>query len=161
MSSRAITLALVATTAGAAFAIPSAQASDAGLKKTVIRHEKRVTPLAKAFAKADKALDSATADPTAASAATVALRTGLRSYKTAIVPIKTESASSAAGKKQMLTAIREFDLGLVQYLKLLEKVAAGADKDSLKSTFVTLNKRIAAAADDEASALRLLKITKK
>jgi hypothetical protein len=160
MSSRALTLALIATTTGAAFVAPVAQASDAGLKKTVIRHEKRVTPLAKAFAKADKALGSSSADPTAAAAAATALRTGLRSYKTAVVPIKTESASSAAGKKQMLTAIREFDLGLVQYQKLLEKVAAGADKDSLKSTFVTLNKRLAAASDDEESALRLLKITK-
>jgi hypothetical protein len=161
MSSRAVTLALVVTTAGATFAAPAAQASDAGLKKTVIRHEKRVTPLAKAFAKADKALESSTtADPTAASAAAIALRTGLRSYKTAVVPIKTTSASSAAGKKQILTAIREFDLGLVQYQKLLEKVAAGADKDSLKSTFVTLNKRLAAASDDEESALRLLKIIK-
>ena len=45
------------------------------------------------------------------------------------MPIKTESATAAAGKKQMLTAIREFDLGLVQYQKLLDQVNAGADKD--------------------------------
>jgi hypothetical protein len=160
MPSRAIALALGVTTAGAVLVAPAAQASDAGLKKTVIRHEKRVTPLAKAFAKADKALGKSTTDPTAAAAAAGAFRTGLRSYKTAVVPITTESASSAAGKKQMLTAIREFDLGLVQYQKLLEKVAAGADKNSLKSTFVTLNKRLAAASDDEVSALRLLKIVK-
>ncbi|MES1194067.1 MAG: hypothetical protein ABUM26_07050, partial [Solirubrobacterales bacterium] len=147
-------------TAGAVLIAPTAQGSDAGLKKTVIRHEKRITPLAKAFAKADKAVESTTTDYTAASAAATALRTGLRSYKTAIVPIKTQSASSAAGKKQMLTAIREFDLGLVQYLKLIEKATAGADKDSLKSTFVTLNKRFEAAVDDEKSALRLLKIGK-
>jgi hypothetical protein len=160
MSSRAIAIALAATTSGAVLVAPAAQASDAGLQKTVARHEKRITPLAKAFAKADKALGSSTTDPNAASAAAGALRTGLRSYKTAIVPIKTETSRAAAGKKQMLTAIREFDLGLVQYQKLLEKVAAGADKDSLKSTFVTLNKRIAAASDDEESALRLLKIIK-
>jgi hypothetical protein len=160
MSSKAITLALGITAAGAAFAAPAAQASDAGLQKTVIRYEKRVTPLAKAFAKADKALGPTATDTNAASAAAGALRTGLRSYKTAIVPIKTQSTRGAAGKKQMLTAIREFDLGLVQYQKLLEKVAAGADKDSLKSTFVTLNKRLAAASDDEASALKLLKIGK-
>jgi hypothetical protein len=160
MPSRAVSLALGVTTTAAALVAPAAQASDAGLKKTVIRHEKRVTPLAKAFAKADKALGKSTTDPTAAATAAGAFRTGLRSYKTAIVPIKTESAASAAGKKQMLTAIREFDLGLVQYQKLLEKVAAGADKDSLKSTFVTLNKRLAAATDDEESALRLLKIIK-
>jgi hypothetical protein len=160
MSSRAITFAVAATTAGAVLVAPAAQASDAGLKKTVVRHEKRLTPLAKAFAAADKALGSSTTDANAASAAAGAFRTGLRSYKTAIVPIKTQSPGAAAGKKQMLTAIREFDLGLVQYQKLLEKVAAGADKSSLKSTFVTLNKRIAAASDDEESALRLLNIIK-
>ncbi|HEV7495427.1 hypothetical protein [Baekduia sp.] len=160
MSSRALILALGAASAAAVLAAPAAQASDAGLKKTVIRHEKRVTPLAKAFAKADKALGTSTTDPAAASAAAGAFRTGLRSYKTAVVPIKTETPGSAAGKKQILTAIREFDLGLVQYQKLLDKVAAGADKNSLKSTFVTLNKRLAAASDDEESALRLLKIIK-
>jgi hypothetical protein len=160
MPSRAITLALGLTTAGAVLVAPAAQASDAGLRKTVIRHEKRVTPLAKAFAAADKAVEATTTDFTAATNAATAFRNGLRSYKTAIVPIKTQSASHAAGKKQMLTAIREFDLGLVQYLKLIEKAAAGADKDSLKSTFVTLNKRFKAAADDEQSALRLMKISK-
>jgi hypothetical protein len=159
MSRRALTLALATTTAGAALGAPAAQASDAGLKKTVIRYEKRMTPLAKAFTKADKAL-ATTPDTSTASAAAGAFRTGLRSYKTTIVPIKTQSSASAAGKKQMLTAIREFDLGLVQYQKLLDKVAAGADKSSLKSTFLTLNKRIAAASDDEAGALKLLKIIK-
>jgi hypothetical protein len=39
MSRRALTLALATTTAGAALVAPAAQASDAGLKKTVIRHE--------------------------------------------------------------------------------------------------------------------------
>ena len=157
MRSRAVTFAVTATTAVAVLGPSAAQASDAGLKKTVARHEKRVTPLAKAFAKADKALTTAT-DTNAASAAAGAFRTGLRSFKTAIVPLKTESSAAAAGKKQMLTAIREFDLGLVQYQKLLEQVAAGADKDALKSTFNTLNKRLAAASDDEASALKLLKL---
>jgi ABC-type Na+ efflux pump permease subunit len=158
MRSRTATLALVATASGGVLAAPAAQASDAGLQKTVVRYEKRLTPLAKSFAKADKALATAT-DTNAASAAAGAFRTGLRSYKTALVPITTQSSRGAAGKKQMLTAIREFDLGLVQYQKLLDKLNAGADKDSLKSTFVTLNKRIAAAADDEAAALKLLKIS--
>jgi hypothetical protein len=158
MRSRAVTLALVATTAGGVLAAPAAQASDRGLQKTVVRYEKRLTPLADAFTKTDKALTTAT-DTNAAAAATGAFRKGLRAYKTALVPITTQSTRGAAGKKQMLTAIREFDLGLVQYQKLLDKLSAGADKDSLKSTFVTLNKRIAAAADDEAAALKLLKIS--
>jgi hypothetical protein len=158
MRSRALILALIAATTGAVVAAPAAQASDRGLQKTVVRYENRLTPLAKSFTKADKALATAP-DTNAASAAAGAFRKGLRAYKTAIVPIKTQSTRGAAGKKQMLTAIREFDLGLVQYQKLLDKVAAGADKSSLKSTFVTLNKRIAAAADDEAAALKLLKIS--
>ena len=52
-----------------------------------------------------------------------------------MTPIKTETATAAGGKKEMLTAIREYDLGLVQYQKLLDKLNAGADKDSLKATF--------------------------
>jgi hypothetical protein len=155
MRSRAglITVAAVAT----AFAVaPAAQASDKGLVKTVVRYEKRVSPKAEAWGKADKALESAT-DTNAASAATGAFRTGLHSFKVAVTPIKTDTATAASAKKQLLTAIREYDLGLVQYQKLLDKLSAGADKDSLKSTFVTLNKRIKAAADDETAALKLLK----
>jgi ABC-type Na+ efflux pump permease subunit len=157
MRSTPVTLALIAA-AGGVIAAPSAQASDRGLQKTVVRYEQRLTPLAKTFTKADKALATAT-DTNAASSATGAFRSGLRAYKVGLVPIKTQSTRAAAGKKRMLAAIREFDLGLVQYQKLLDKLNAGADKSSLKSTFVTLNKRIAAAADDEAAALKLLKIS--
>jgi len=158
MRSRALALTLAATSMTAVVAAPAAQASDRGLQKTVVRYENRTTPLAKAFAKADKGLATAT-DTNTASAAAGAFRKGLHAYKVALVPIKTESARGAAGKKQILTAIREYDLGLVQYQKLLDKVNAGADKNSLKSTFVTLNKRIAAAADDEKAGLKLLKIS--
>jgi hypothetical protein len=153
---RAGTFAVAALTSTALVAAPAAHASDKGLVKTVVRHEKRVTPLAKAWAKADKALADAP-DTNAASTATGEFRDGLHKFKVALTPIKTDTATAAAAKKQMLTAIREFDLGLVQYQKLLDKVNAGASKDSLKSTFVTLNKRIDAAADDEASAIKLLK----
>jgi hypothetical protein len=152
---KGMTTAVACMAAGALGLAPTAQASDAGLKKTVKRYELRVAPLAKTFGKADKGLATAT-DTNAASAAAGAFRKGLHAYKMAIVPIKTTSASSAAGKKQILTAIREYDLGLVQYQKLLDKVSAGADKNSLKSTFLTLNKRLKAAADDEVAALKLL-----
>jgi hypothetical protein len=152
---RAGTFAVAAFTTMALGATPAAQASDKGLVKTVVRHEKRVTPLAKAWAKADKALAEAP-DTNAASAATGKFRDGLHAWKVAVTPIKTDTATAAAAKKQLLTAIREYDLGLVQYQKLLDKVNAGASKDSLKSTFVTLNKRIDAAADDEKAALKKL-----
>jgi hypothetical protein len=153
---RAGTFAVAALTTSALVAAPAAQASDKGLVKTVQRYEKRVSPKAKAWAKADKALNTAT-DTNTASAATGEFRSGLRAFKVALTPIKTDTATAASAKKGMLTAIREYDLGLVQYQKLLDKVNAGADKSSLKSTFETLNKRIAAAAKDEDAAIKLLK----
>lgn len=153
---RAGTFAVAVLSSTALVAAPAAQASDKGLVKTVVRHEKRVLPLAKSWAKADKALETAT-DTNAASAATGRFRDGLHAFKVALTPIKTDTATAASGKKQLLTAIREYDLGLVQYQKLLDKVNAGASKDSLKSTFVTLNKRIKAAADDETAALKTLR----
>lgn len=144
----------VAGVAGAALPA-AASASDAGLKKTVVRYEKRVAPEAKAWSAADKALESATTTD-GASAATGAFRRGLHSWKVALTPIKTTSATSAGAKKEILTAIREYDLGLVQYQKALDKLNAGASKSSLKSSIVRSEKRIAAAANDEAAALKEL-----
>ena len=132
-----------------------AQASDAGLRKIVKRHEGRVVPLAKRFSAADKALATAP-DTNAASAADQALRVGLRNFKNAVVPIKTQTATAALAKRKLLKALREFDLGLVQYQTLLDKVNGGESRDSLEQSFVTLNKRIAAAAKNEAAALKLL-----
>lgn len=133
----------------------SAEASDAGLRKVVKRHEGRVVPLARKFGEADKALANAP-DTSAASAADQALRKGLRNFKNAVVPIRTDTSTAALAKKTLLKALREFDLGLVQYQTLLDKVNAGASKDSLKQSFVTLNKRISAAAKNEQKALKLL-----
>ena len=107
-----------------------AHASDAGLRKIVKRHEGRVVPLAKKFSAADKALANAP-DTSAASAADQALRVGLRKFKNAVVPIKTQTANAKLAKKTLLKALREFDLGLVEYQTLLDKVNAGMSKDSL------------------------------
>ena len=136
---------------------PPAQASDAGLRKIVKRHEGRVVPLAKKFSAADKALVNAP-DTSAASAADQALRVGLRKFKNAVVPIKTETADARLGKKTLLKALREFDLGLIEYQTLLDKVNAGMSKESLHQSFVTLNKRLAAAAKNESKALALLNV---
>ena len=72
------------------------------------------------------------------------------------MPIKTQTPNAKLAKKTLLKAIREFDLGLVQYQMLLDKVNAGESKASLRQSFVTLNKRIAAAAKNEPKALKLL-----
>jgi hypothetical protein len=137
----------------------TAPASDTGLKKTVVRYERRVKPLATRWNAADKALPDATSTDSA-SAATGAFRRGLHQWKVAVTPIKTQTASAAGGKKELLTAIREFDLGLVQYQKALDKLSSGASKDSLKATLTRAVKRINAAADDEEAALKELGLVK-
>jgi hypothetical protein len=116
----------------------TASASDAGLRKVVARQEARVTPLAQAFAQADKAVQSAN-DTNAASAAAGALRDGLRGFKNRVTPIKTETARVRKGKARLLDAIRTFDLGLVAYQQLLEKAGSGAPPESLRDSFVTVN----------------------
>ena len=88
---------VVCLVAGLVGASP-AQASDAGLRKIVKRHEGRVVPLAKKFSAADKALATAP-DTSAASAADQALRVGLRKFKVAVVPIKTQTAEREAGQE--------------------------------------------------------------
>jgi hypothetical protein len=156
--SRAVACLAVAGVAGAVLPA-AASASDTGLKKTVVRYEKRVEPLAAKWHAADKALTTATSTDNA-SAATGAFRRGLHSWKVAVTPIKTESATAAGGKKELLTAIREYDLGLVQYQKALDKLNAGASKDSLKSSLTRAVKRITAAANDETAALKELGLLK-
>jgi hypothetical protein len=85
-----------------------------------------------------------------------ASRAGLGRFKQAVVPIKTQTTNAKLAKKVLLKAIREFDLGLVQYQVLLDKVNGGESKASLQQSFVTLNKRIAAAAKNEQKGLKLL-----
>ncbi len=120
-------LAMVACLIAGLVGTSTAQASDAGLRKVVKRQEKRIAPMAKKFGAADKALAQAP-DTSAASAAAAALRKGLRGFKKAVVPIKTQTPTAGLAKKQLLKALREFDLGLVQYQTLLEKVNAGASR---------------------------------
>jgi hypothetical protein len=65
-------------------------------------------------------------------------------------------SNAKLAKKVLLKAIREFDLGLVQYQVLLDKVNGGESRASLQQSFVTLNKRIAAAGRNEQKGLKLL-----
>lgn len=155
---RAVAVLAVAGVAGAVLPA-AAPASDIGLKKTVVRYERRLAPTVVRWKAADKALPDATSTDTA-SAATGAFRKGLHQWKVAVTPIKTESPTAAGGKKELLTAIREYDLGLVQYQKLLDKLTAGATKDSLKATLTRTEKRIVAAANDEHAALKELGLLK-
>jgi hypothetical protein len=65
-------------------------------------------------------------------------------------------SNAKLAKKVLLKAIREFDLGLVQYQVLLDKVTGAESRASLQQSFVTHNKRIAAAGRNEQKGLRLL-----
>ena len=143
---------------GGAIAVPAAQASDAGLRKVVKRQEAKVTPLAKAFVEADQALGTQTKDTVAAAAATAALRVGFRGFRKAVEPVKTQSTAAKKGKKQLLTAIVDYDLALVEHQALLDKLNSGATKESLNESFVTLNRRLRKAVSAESSALKLLKL---
>lgn len=131
------------------------EASDAGVRKVVKRHQARVAPLAEAFRKADQAVQSSADIPAAAEAAGK-MRQGLRKYKNALTDAKAVSSKVKRGKKQLLTAIREFDLGLVEYQGLVKMAQTGATEDQIKASLETINKRISEAAKDEESALRTL-----
>ena len=65
-------------------------------------------------------------------------------------------SNAKLAKKVLLKAIHAFNLGLVQYQVLLDKVNGGESKASLQQSFVTLNKRIAAAGKNEQKGLTLL-----
>lgn len=138
-----------------AVAAPPAGASDAGLRRVVVRYEQRVHPLAVAFRRADAAAKGKSGAD-AAFAAAGRLRGGLHRFKVAVVLVHTQSTRSAAAKRGLLRAIREFDLGLVQYQRLVFKVKASAPSSSIKSSFLRTNRRLVAAARHEAAALRLL-----
>jgi hypothetical protein len=150
----AVALCVLAAIGAGAAAGPAA-ASDKGLLKVVKREEARAFKLAVAFKQADDGLATATTTDAAKNGATQ-LRNGLHHFKVAIVPIKTQSANGRRGKDLLLKAIREFDLGLVQYLALMAKLDQGTTREEIRADLVTVNKRIAAAAANESKALKLI-----
>lgn len=136
-------------------AAPAAQASDAGVRKTVKRYQARTAPLAERFAKADAAVQSSADIPAAAKAAGK-FRTGLRKYKNALTDAKAVSPQIKRGKRQLLDAIRKFDLALVEYEGLVNMTQTGATEEQVKQSLQTIQRRIKSAASSERAALAKL-----
>lgn len=152
VAAAAVTLGTLAGTAA------PASASDETLRDAAIESVQQVKPLVTAFAQAaDDAEQSG--DLSGMVATTVDFRGGLRYYKWSVVNRKASTPNGLAAKKQLLTAIREYDLGLVQFQKAYAKVAGSSTKASLVSTLKTAVKRINEATKDETAALTRLGVT--
>lgn len=98
-----------------------AQASDASLRKAIIKQEKRIEPEAMRFTKAVK-------DPYSAvgieefTAALADLRAGVRSYKKAVVKEKATSAKVKRGRTQFVAALSDASKALTTYREGLQLV---------------------------------------
>lgn len=145
-------LALVAATAAT---VPSAQASDDTLKAEIVQVLPQITPVIKDFsAQAEKAETSG--DLASLKDATGKVRDAISLYKWSVINRKASTPEGLAAKKQLLVAIREYDIGFAAYSTAIDKVSGGASKASTVKSLKTFAKRIVAAADDETTALTAL-----
>ena len=155
---RALLLAPILTVA--LLAPSAAHASDRGLQRTVIREENKTIPVANAFVEADSTYGhDPVGKPDDVLAKLGTFRHRLQAFKNAVTPIHTESVDSAVGKKGILTAVRESDLGLARYRKALKRVQDGtASRSAVVKDLRAAFKRLNEAAKDEAAALKKLHI---
>lgn len=134
-----------------------AQASDETLGAAITKVVPQVTPSVEAFVTtADKA--SSSGDLTKLGAATDDVRQAISLYKWTVVNYKASTEEGLAGKRQLLTAIREYDIGFAAYANALDKLDAGASKASTLKSLKSFSKRIKEAVKDEAAALETLGI---
>ena len=149
---------LVAATAlvACAAAVPSpAAASDETLRQEIQAVFVEVRPALEAFRLAAERVEEAP-DTGELQGATDRLRDALRRYKWGVINRKASSRRGLAAKRQLLTGIRQFDIGLVEYQKALVRLDAGASRGSILSALRTADRRITEAARDEAEGLEAL-----
>ena len=150
-------LALVAAAFAVAGAAPAA-ASDATLKAEVERVLPEVTPAVTAFRAAAQRAER-TGDVRELRAATAGVREAITTYKWAVVNRKVSSRDGMGAKRQLLVAIRGYDIGFAAYANALDKATAGASKASTAASLRSFAKRIDEAVEDETAALEALGIT--
>lgn len=137
--------------AGGVGASPAA-ASDETLKVAITHVIPQVAPKVQAFVKeADAATSSG--DVTRLRKATDNVRRGMSLYKWTVVNYKASTESGLAAKKDLLVAIREYDIGFAAYNNALVKLQKGASKASTLKSLRTFAKRIREASSDEEAAL--------
>ncbi len=155
-SRRRRSLAVACAVAGCAAALPSsAAASDETLRQEIQTVFVEVRPALVAFRDAAERVGDAP-DTGELQGATDRLRDAMRRYKWGVVNRKASSPRGLAAKRQLLTGIRQFDIGLVQYQRALARVDADASRGSILSALRTADRRITEAARDEAEALEAL-----
>lgn len=154
MTRRTVVIATLA--AGLLAAAPSpASASDETLRGEIETVLVELRPALAEFQVAARGLARAK-DTSRLQEATQGFRTGLSRYRWGVVNRKASSPDGLAAKKLLLTAIRQFDIGLVQYEKALEKLDAGAKKSSILASLRTADRRFTEGAQDETDALAAL-----
>ena len=154
MARRTVVTASIA--AGLLAAVPGpAAASDETLKAEIESVLVELRPALAEFQDAAQGLPQAK-DTTRLQEATEGFRTGLSRYRWGVVNRKASSPDGLAAKKQLLTAIRQFDIGLVQYESALEKLDAGGRRTAILASLRTADRRFTEGAQDEADALTAL-----
>lgn len=148
--------AVTLTITGAGGAAP-ASASDETLKAAITQVIPEITPTLDAFSKEAKRATSS-GDLAKLRQATIDVRTGIHKYEGTVVNYKASTARGLAAKKQLLVAIREYDIGFAAYGNALDKLRRGASKASTLSSLRSFARRLEEAAKDEAVALRALGI---
>lgn len=144
-----------AVTAGVGAA--PASASDETLKSAITQVIPKITPTLDAFVKEAKGATSS-GDLTKLRQATIDVRRGISQYKFTVVNYKASTADGLTAKKQLLVAIREYDIGFAAYNNALDKLQQGASKASTLKSLRSFAKRIEEASKDEAAALKALGI---
>lgn len=148
-------VASVATAAALGAAASPAAASDETLKAEIRTVEVELRPALAEFEAATKAVARAK-DTTRLQAATQGFRDGLSRYKWGVINRKASTPEGLAAKKQLLTAIRQFDIGLVEYETALERIDDGASRRAVVLPLKTADRRFTEAAKDEGAALTAL-----
>jgi len=151
---RLAVLLIAAGALGAATAAP-AVASDATLKREITRNLVKNRPSLTAF---QNAVDAFEGRSTASrlERATNRLRSRIGAYKRGVARNKTSSRDGLIAKRTLLTGLRQFDTGLREYKRAVDKVQAGSSKASVRSLLRRADGRFLSAAKREESAISRL-----
>lgn len=162
MPRRSLVIALIAAGALGAAPAPPAAASDATLKTEIKRNLKKIRPALTAFQNAvDPFKDAKTATQlrtarTRLEMATTSLRPQISRYKRGVSSNTTSSSNGSIARKTLLSGLREFDTGLREYKRAVDKVEGGASKASVLPSLRKADNRFLLAAKREESALARL-----
>lgn len=135
----------------------AAQASDLSLRRMVVRHELRVTPLATKFAKAVKSF-SKEGRPGKLNTATARYRAGIKKFRKAIRPLHASTKRFRKAKLRMRDSLVQFDKGLGLIQRALRRFKKGATPKQVNGDIKAGDRSLARATRNQRIALRGFKI---